>query len=85
MHTVHAEAWKMKRIGILLLAAGEGKRFGGNKLEALIHGKSMFSYALDLVEKQKVSQKVVVTGKKRIALEAEKRDIKVVWNELPEE
>ncbi len=82
---MNAEAWEMKCIGILLLAAGEGKRFGGNKLEALVHGKPMFSYALDLIEKQNVSQKAVVTGKKRIALEAEKRAIKVVWNEVPEE
>ena len=44
----------MKRIGILLLAAGEGKRFGGNKLEALVHEKPMFSYALDLIEKQDI-------------------------------
>ena len=84
MHTVHAEAWEMKRIGILLLAAGAGKRFGGNKLEALVHGKPMFLHALDLVEKQNVLQKVVVTGKKKIALEAEKREIKVAWNESPE-
>ena len=33
---------------------------------------------------QNVSQKVVVTGKKKIALEAEKREIKVAWNESPE-
>ena len=72
MHTVHAEAWKMKRIGILLLAAGAGKRFGGNKLEALVHGKPMFLHALDLIEKQNVLQKVVVTGKKKIALEADR-------------
>ena len=82
---MNAEAGEMKRIGILLLAAGEGKRFGGNKLEALVHEKPMFSYALDLIEKQDVSQKVVVTGKKTIALEAEKRAIKVAWNEMPEE
>ena len=59
MHTVHAETWRMKRIGILLLAAGAGKRFGGNKLEALVDGKPMFLHALELIEKQNVLQNIV--------------------------
>ena len=74
----------MKQIGILLLAAGEGKRFGGNKLEAVVDGKPMYIHAMELIQNEKeVQTSVVVTGKEGIASAAKDRNMKVAWNEDP--
>lgn len=74
----------MKQIGIVLLAAGEGKRFGGNKLEAVVNGKSMYIHAMELIQKEKEFQiSVVVTGNENIASAARDRNMKVIWNEHP--
>lgn len=43
----------MMRLGIVLLAAGAGKRFGGNKLTALVHGKPMYLWAMENIEGMK--------------------------------
>ncbi len=42
------------KIGIILLAAGAGKRFGGNKLMADVGGKTLY---LNAMEKNRPSGK----------------------------
>ena len=37
-------------IGIVLLAAGRGERFGGDKLTALLKGKPMYLWTLEKLE-----------------------------------
>ena len=73
------------KIGIILLAAGLGSRFGGNKLEARIDGKPMYQIALEKVaelEEQKI--KIIVTGNQNIGRMAEKMGILAVYNQEPE-
>lgn len=48
------------KIGVVILAAGEGKRFGGNKLLSKIKGKPIISY---VIENFKDFDKIVIAGK----------------------
>lgn len=74
-----------KNIGILLLAAGAGKRFGGNKLSAYVDDEKMYVRAMNLIDAQsRVNSVVVVTGNKEIMNEAKRRGMEVAWNIYPE-
>lgn len=87
---------KIKTIGIVLLAAGEGRRYGSNKLLEDINGKPMFSYAVDaaakgaedlLASKENAAvriKKVIVTGYDAIAGYAEEKGFEAVYNLRPE-
>ena len=74
-----------QEIGIVLLAAGAGKRFGGNKLSAYVDEEKMYVRAMNLIASQpNVNSVVVVTGNEEIADEAKKRSMGVAWNIHPE-
>lgn len=49
------------KIGCVLMASGNGKRFGSNKLTAEFHGKSLFSHALETIPSACLDRIVVVT------------------------
>lgn len=68
-------------ISVILLAAGDSKRFQGNKLLHLVKGRPLFTYAMDLIEALEVDEKIVVTQYEPIAIYARNRGIKVVYNE----
>ena len=75
----------MMRLGIVLLAAGAGKRFGGNKLTALVHGKPMYMWAMENIEGMKSElSPVVVTGTPEIITAAEEKGMIAVFNGEPE-
>lgn len=75
----------MMNIGIILLAAGEGKRFGGNKLTALLKEKPMYLWTLEKLEGLETAiPPVVVTGVPEIISAAEDRGMIAVWNRKPE-
>ncbi|ARM75096.1 nucleotidyltransferase family protein [Acidianus manzaensis] len=48
------------KIGAIVLAAGEGKRFKGNKLLATLKGKSIITYALESINNL---DRVVIAGR----------------------
>lgn len=76
---------KELRIGCVLLAAGEGKRFGGNKLMADFHGKPILEHVLAALPKDVFCCSVIVgANEKRIEL-ANKYGIDGVINDKPEE
>lgn len=73
------------RLGIVLLAAGAGKRFGGNKLTAQVHGKPMYLWALENIEEMKTElPAVVVTGTPEIVSAAEAKGMIAIFNGQPE-
>ena len=73
------------KIGCVLLAAGEGKRFGGNKLMADFNGKPILEHVLIALPKEQFCCCVIVAAdEKRIAL-AEKYGIEGVINDMPEQ
>lgn len=49
------------KISLVLLAAGNSKRFGGNKLLASFQGKPMITHLFDTVNKLSVDQIIVIT------------------------
>jgi molybdenum cofactor cytidylyltransferase len=78
------------RAHALILAAGQGRRFGGGKLHALYRGRPLLSYVLDVV---KVAWKrglldgghvVVAAGDERALTLARARGLGIVINEAPE-
>ncbi|MCR1918108.1 nucleotidyltransferase family protein [Frisingicoccus caecimuris] len=75
----------MMRLGIVLLAAGAGKRFGGNKLAAQVHGKPMYLWAMENIEEMKTElPAVVVTGTPEIVSAAEAKGMIAIFNGQPE-
>ena len=73
------------RLGIVLLAAGAGKRFGGNKLTAQVHGKPMYLWAMENIEEMKTElPAVVVTGPPEIVSAAEAKGMIAIFNGQPE-
>ena len=73
------------RLGIVLLAAGAGKRFGGNMLTAQVHGKPMYLWAMENIEEMKTElPAVVVTGTPEIVSAAEAKGMIAIFNGQPE-
>ena len=84
------------KIGIIMLAAGNSRRFGSNKLLYEIQGKPMFCYILDTLydvqknweqlpgEPESCLEVSVVTQYDFIAEQAEKYGFRVYHNLAPE-
>ena len=72
------------KFAIVILAAGTGTRFGGNKLNALVKNKPLYEHTLEKVRAFGSFPAYVVTGSEEIAQEAEKNGIATVWNREPE-
>ena len=73
------------RYAIVVLAAGAGVRFGGNKLHAPADGMPMYEKMLRNVQAFSSFPAYIVTGDEKIAKEAKKRGIPPVPNDRPEE
>lgn len=71
------------RIGCVVMAAGNGSRFGGNKLAASFHGKELARYALEAIP-ETVADRVVVTQYEEIAALAAEYGVPSVRNLHPE-
>ena len=73
------------RIGAVIMAAGLGERFGGDKLFAGIGGKTMIENTLQQIPKETFETVVVVAKDERILLLGQKYGYTSVRNENPEE
>lgn len=83
---------RAQSLGIVMLAAGEGKRFGRNKLLTKIDGQLLFTHSVDAVSEMKISEhegiepeKIIVTGYPEIAQYVFGKKVGVVYNTKPEE
>ncbi len=72
------------RFAIMILAAGAGSRFGGDKLGALVKNKPLYMHTLERMKGFGSFPAYVVTGSGEIAEQAEKLGIVPVWNREPE-
>lgn len=73
----------MEKLALILLAAGDSRRFQGNKLLHLFHGKPMYQYLVDELEQVSgilFDQKIVVTQYREIMEDLEGRGYRVVEN-----
>ena len=73
------------RYASVVLAAGAGVRFGGNKLHAPADGMPMYEKMLRNVQAFSSFPTYIVTGDEKIAKEAKKRGITPVPNDRPDE
>lgn len=71
--------------GILLLAAGESRRYGGDKLLESIQGQPMYKYSLKHMEAFPECTRAVVTRFADIETAAEAQGVVAVKNDHPEE
>ena len=75
---------KNRTVAVILLAAGESRRYGGIKLlDEIVDGKKMYLHALRILKEIKAAEKVVVTGYQEIQETAEGWGIKTVRNDQP--
>ena len=72
------------RIGCLVMAAGNAKRFKSNKLAAVFEGKPLIRHALEAVPKALFSQVVVVTQYPEIEKMAEEYGFQSIRNRHPD-
>jgi len=68
----------------IVMAAGEGKRFGANKLLEELAGAPLYRWALGAVDPALFSQVIVVTGHRPVAETAAALGFTVVKNGAPE-
>ncbi len=73
------------RIGCLVMAAGSASRFGRNKLEAAVGGKTLLQRALEAVPREEFACVTVVTQYDGAAAMAEGFGFAVVRNDRPED
>lgn len=69
-------------IGLVIMASGEGKRFGGNKLTADFNGKPMIAHIID-ASKDIFAKRVVVTRHNDIAEICYKKGVNVILHDFP--
>lgn len=70
------------QIGCVIMASGQGKRFGSNKLMADFHGKPMIQRSLDATDGL-FAKRVVVTRHKQVAALCREQHVDVVLHDLP--
>jgi len=75
-------AWM--ELGCVILAAGRGIRFGGDKLSAAVQGKSLLRHALETVPAGCFKAVAVVVRERAAAALAEDFGFFPVWNRQPE-
>ena len=72
-----------KNIGCVIMASGQSKRFGSNKLMAEFHGKSFIENVLDLTGGNLFSKRVVVTRSEEVRDLCRKQNVDVILHNLP--
>ncbi len=73
-----------KIVGVVLLAAGNSKRYQSIKLLEVIDGKKMYRHILDLATELSVTPKVIVTQYEEIGENASLLGFEVVMNSNPD-
>lgn len=66
------------------MAAGNARRFGGNKLHVMLDGKSLISHAMDAVPQNELTRTALVTQCPEIAEQGMQRGFVVCMNNEPE-
>lgn len=72
-----------KKIGCVLMASGQGKRFGSNKLLAEFRGKMLIEHILVCTE-DLFDRRVVVTRTAEVEQLCRERGIPVIFHDLPD-
>ena len=73
------------KYGLVILAAGRGLRFGGDKLSCLVHDKPVYQYMLEKAAAFSGMEKMIVTGNENIMEAARQMGVTPVENREPEQ
>lgn len=73
-----------KRIGCVLMAAGNARRFGENKLSRKLNGVSLIDRALQCIPKEKLQKIVVVSQYDEVINKAKSMGFDALKNEHPD-
>lgn len=76
---------KKRRLGCVVMAAGSGKRFGGDKLFATFRGVPLYRRTLDIIPADALERVAVVSGEEEILSAGEAMGFFPVRNDQPEE
>ena len=71
-------------LAVILLAAGRSLRYGGDKLEAVVEGRTLLERALDIVQGLKATQRVAVVSTAQRAETARRLGVQPVMNPRPD-
>ena len=74
---------KAARIGCVIMASGQGKRFGSNKLLTDFRGRTLIQTALDTTGEALFARKVVVTRSDEVAEICSTQGVPVILHDLP--
>ena len=72
------------KIGCVLMAAGDAKRFGENKLNRKLHGKSLIDRAIDTIPSEKLHKVAVVSQYDEVLSKAENAGFVGAKNKHPD-
>lgn len=70
-------------LGCVLMASGEGRRFGGNKLLAPFGGRPLIARILSATDTGRFSKRIVVTRHREIAEICHKAGVEVILHDRP--
>ncbi len=73
-----------KQVGCVIMASGLGVRFGGNKLIAEFHGKTLIEWVLELTGCNLFAKRVVVTRSREVETICKRVHADVIFHELPD-
>lgn len=73
----------MKQVACVIMASGLGKRFGGNKLLAEFHGKTLIQHILDKTNGC-FAVRIVVTRSEEVARLCREQQVPVIFHQLPD-
>lgn len=73
-----------KKIGCVLMAAGNAKRFGENKLSRTLNGVSLIDRALQCIPKEKLHKTIVVSQYDEVIEKAQSMGFDALKNEHPD-
>lgn len=71
------------RLGCVIMASGQGRRFGGNKLMADFRGKFLVQWALDATEGI-FARRIVVTRHREVEELCRRQGIETIYHDLPD-
>lgn len=69
------------KISAIVMASGLSRRMGENKLLLDFKGKKIYEHTLDMLEKSKIDEVILVSSYKEILEDGEKRGFKTVYND----
>lgn len=72
------------RAGVVVLASGEGRRFGGNKLLAPFNGRPLIAHTLAALPRELFARRLVVTRSAEVAAIAESMGFETLLHSLPD-